>query len=58
MTDKGKPGGKVRQDSLAWQQGFDDARAGKPARCRRGLDRLSYESGYAEGKARDREPGR
>lgn len=36
----------IRQDPLPWQIGYDDARAGRPARCRG----LAYASGYVEGK--------
>jgi hypothetical protein len=41
----------VRQDKLSWSKGRADAIRGAPSKCPRGLDALSYASGYIEGQA-------
>jgi hypothetical protein len=42
----------MRQNKQSWNKGRADALTGKPARCASGLDRLPYQSGYVEGRAR------
>ena len=45
----------VKQDIESWNWGFKDGLDGEPAHPapeRRGLDGLSYASGYIEGKAK------
>ena len=41
----------IRQDKLSWNQGRADAMRGAPSKCPKGLDALSYASGYIEGEA-------
>jgi hypothetical protein len=41
----------IRQDKLSWNRGRADAMAGAPSKCPKGLDALSYASGYIEGEA-------
>jgi hypothetical protein len=42
----------IRQDKLSWNKGRADAMRGAPSKCPKGLDALSYASGYIEGQAR------
>jgi hypothetical protein len=42
---------KVKQDQKDWQKGYDAGVAGKPGAVPRGVDGLSWTSGYVEGKA-------
>ena len=41
----------IRQDKLSWNKGRADAMRGAPSKCPKGLDKLSYSSGYIEGEA-------
>jgi hypothetical protein len=41
----------IRQDVKSWNKGRADAICGLPSKCPKGLDALSYSSGYIEGKA-------
>ena len=41
----------IRQDKLSWNKGRADAMRGAPSKCPKGLDALSYASGYIEGEA-------
>jgi hypothetical protein len=44
-------GPMIRQDKLSWNKGRADAMRGAPSKCPKGLDKLSYASGYIEGQA-------
>jgi hypothetical protein len=41
----------IRQDPRSWYRGHDDAIAGRPSKCPKGIDRLAYASGRVEGEA-------
>ena len=36
---------------MSWNKGRADAMSGAPSKCPKGLDALSYASGYIEGQA-------
>jgi hypothetical protein len=41
----------IEQDKQSWNKGRADAMRGAPSKCPKGLDTLSYASGYFEGQA-------
>jgi hypothetical protein len=42
--------GKVTQNQKDWQAGYDAGKTGKPGHAPKGVDGLSWMSGYVEGK--------
>ena len=41
----------IKQDKQSWNKGRADAMRGVPSKCPKGVDELSYFSGYIEGEA-------